>query len=281
MCNEGLEPLVRLLLRMWSDKSLFFSFFFFPFSFLANVHLLYIDIITWGVRSAISFFLFFSFFLLFLQKTNFYIPVSLVLSPKERIRYTPRAHVLDNPNISPSSNTSLHPSSSSSPLPSSSIRKLTNPDKEEKNCQLIIIIKLVHAQCPLSINPSNTLPSPSFPLSSSETAVLLSPLNSPSWEVGGKRCSDSGAASRGGSWRLDPGHGSPVIPRSRPPRRPSSWVARSPSLSRPSRRGRPRRRPPIGRPRAHWAPPPSRPPPPDPAPGPPPAHTAASFSSPS
>lgn len=196
MCNEGLEPLVRLLLRMWSDKSLFFSFFFFPFSFLANVHLLYIDIITWGVRSAISFFLFFSFFLLFLQKTNFYIPVSFVLSPKERIRYTPRAHVLDNPNISPSSNTSLHPSSSSSPLPSSSIRKLTNPDKEEKNCQLIIIIKLVHAQCPLYQSLQYS-PLP-FPLSSSETAVLLSPLNSPSWEVGGKRCSDSGAALEGG-----------------------------------------------------------------------------------
>lgn len=128
----------------------------------------------------------------------------------------------------------------------------------------------------LSSNPSNTLP----PLFVGDESSRESSSNSPPWGVGGKRCSDSGAASREGSWRLDPGQG-PVIPRSRPRRRPSSWVARSPSLWRPSRRGRPRRRPPTGRSRAHWAPPPSRPPAPDPAPGPPPAHTAASFSSPS
>lgn len=222
---------------------------------------------------------FFSFFFLFSSfpsKNKFlYSRLSCSFSQRKDTIYASSTRARQSKNL-PFLQHFSTPSSSSSPLPSSSIRKLTNPDKEEKNCQLIIIIKLVHAQCPLYQSLQYS-PLP-FPLSS---AVLLSPLNSPSWEVGGKRCSDSGAASREGSWRLDPGHGSPVIPRSRPPRRPSSWVARSPSLSRPSRRGRPRRRPPIGRPRAHWAPPPSRPPPPDPAPGPPPAHTAASFSSPS
>lgn len=83
LCNEGLEPLVRLLLRMWSDKSLFFSFFFFPFSFLANVHLLYIDIITWGVRSAISFFLFFPFFFFSFKKQISIFPSLLFFLPKK------------------------------------------------------------------------------------------------------------------------------------------------------------------------------------------------------
>lgn len=56
LCNEGLEPLVRLLLRMWSDKSL---------------HRLYYTSITWWGAECEFFFLYFFFFFLF--SSNFYI----------------------------------------------------------------------------------------------------------------------------------------------------------------------------------------------------------------
>lgn len=142
---------------------------------------------------------FFSFFFLFSSfpsKNKFlYSRLSCSFSQRKDTIYASSTRARQSKNL-PFLQHFSTPSSSSSPLPSSSIRKLTNPDKEEKNCQLIIIIKLVHAQCPLYQSLQYS-PLP-FPLSSSETAVLLSPLNSPSWEVGGKRCSDSGAALEGG-----------------------------------------------------------------------------------